>query len=485
LKRLFEGAPSRDDEFSLMSESIADLFTVQVTGGSNYVHPYGTVDRFSWWDSLDRASIGWCTSSPCMDYNYNASGDYNTNRPFNDEAARYHGILYDAFDRADSSSRFTNEIANGDYLKLEEYPWAPPRVAPAENAFVANDDEPVNLPGTAWKDLVHNWLKRGKMLNKKSVLGGLVETMSDSGYSWCDQCEVFAPHYAIDVENDRMKNPTGLTRTLDMRQRRWKSCMKTGEMSSLLGKAPEKYGNFDATCKACPPLHHPDASGTCVACPPNHIPRGIGECQECPEGSIALPNNECQACPGNQITVGNTCVPCPFGQGADKVNNVCVACPADASVTLTSTIGDCSQGTIVWLDYFGAPYDLCPEDFWLDVSNLSVIDPTLAALTVRVSADSEGYWPDLSQSECSSARAKVSAFSDATGASLGANGAAPFFDPAAVLVPKCQGAAEIVVPYTSVQGMTKLRIHARLEVSGEPTAGAVVLSTSGCSIIMQ
>jgi hypothetical protein len=318
-----------------MAESFADMFTLQVTGGGNYIHPWGSIDQLSTWGEYERSAIGWCTTSPCMDYNYAGINDYQPQLPFKDELARYQGIFYDAFDRSDSSSRFENEVANGDYLEFDDSKWREPRVMPTADAFIANDDEPVSLPGSAWKDLVHNWLSHGKTPNKKNMLGGLVDTMSSAGYSWCDQCEVFAPHYGSTPFDARMLDPTKLTRTIDIRQRRWKACMENGEISSLLGDAPDKLGNFDASCKACPPLHHPDESGACVPCPVNQIPKGIGKCQECPNGSIALPTNECQWCPGNQITVNNTCVPCPAGQGADKANNVCVSCPADASVALT------------------------------------------------------------------------------------------------------------------------------------------------------
>ena len=78
-----------------------------------------------------------CTSSPCMDENYAGNNDYPHAREhsgkeaFYDELARFETLMQDAFDRADSTQRFSYSPSNGDVFQhpMGSRCWRSPRRA--------------------------------------------------------------------------------------------------------------------------------------------------------------------------------------------------------------------------------------------------------------------------------------------------------------------------------------------------------------------
>ena len=181
INRIFEGqADSRDDEIAQMCEGWADTFAMQVVGGSNYVvTPNAT-----------SGMMGFCEGSPCMDINFVGGGDASGN-PFTDELARFETLFYDAFDRTDSTTRFTNAVANGDYWRANAQSGL---LELSPIPYLANQDEKVSLPGPAWRTWAKHWLQHGLTPDHNDVMHGLIDTMGDQGFKWCDVCDLLALH---------------------------------------------------------------------------------------------------------------------------------------------------------------------------------------------------------------------------------------------------------------------------------------------------
>lgn len=496
---------SVDAQKRMMMETFADTFAMQVVGGSNYVHVdpnQGMTDTLQHWAGTDRAAMGWCTGSAWMDFNY--TGTLDTPQfwdPFLDRLTRYEGLVYDAFDRGDSAAHFppadtafANEPNNGDVWELAQ-PGTPiqPFLRPATNGTIRSRDEGVALKGPAWRAWVQNWLKHGRVPNRSNVLRGLADTMASyeaNGQTytttWCDRCEVFAPHYPTTPFAARMADTTG-DRTWDIRAQRWRACIDDGEMHSILGDAPERFGNLEGTtCQACAPLHEPDGNGGCRPCPPNQVPRGAGGCEACPNPTdIALPNNECQSCAFNQIQVGNTCQDCAPGTGADRTSNTCVTCPSDDTVVLENGLGQCSNGRDVSILYSGANQDVCPHEFWLEVSGLQKAASDLGSSSVIsfiLTPESvlAPQW-NLSESECPTALATLTVNDAGSGTEIGSTVATATWDGSGGVFSGCMGSATVNVPVATIRaGADAVRIKASLQGSGEPVGGSIYMQSPDC-----
>jgi hypothetical protein len=288
IPRVFEGQnDSRSDEVALMTESWADTFAMQVVGGANYIQGLNA----TWGGG---SGINFCTSSPCMDYNYRGTDDYPGRisfpgeEDFFDELARYESLIYDAFDRSDSTSWFTNAPSNGDV-----WVGAAGALTPAPAPYLANADENISLPGSAWRTWVQHWLQRGLKASPPNVIGGLVDTMADHGYSWCDRCELLAIHDKTTDPSAFAADPTAQgAPTFPQRYARWQACVQSTDIKSWLGPAPATNLNMNATCSPCPLHNFVDGNGAC------------------------------QACPAGSISAGDHCYPCDYG--ADNTKEMCI-----------------------------------------------------------------------------------------------------------------------------------------------------------------
>jgi hypothetical protein len=279
--RVFEGQDdSRDDEIALMTEAWADTFSMQVVGGANYIHgKNATVDV-----------MGFCTASPCMDQNYVGANDYVQmpwteveKYPFYDELARFESLIHDAFDRADSTQRFSNSPANGDVLRYTT-PGSPGSLLEvAPTGYIANADENVSLSGGAWKAWVKHWLERGRPAVKNTVIGGLVQTMQDEHHNWCDICELLALH---DQKSSlaSIADPTGQVMSFDQRYSSWTTCAWSPEIKTWLGAPPAANLSMDARCRPCPLHNFVDANGACQPCPAGMVANG-NKCSPCEYGA--------------------------------------------------------------------------------------------------------------------------------------------------------------------------------------------------------
>jgi len=287
LGRVFEGQnDSRDDEIALMTEGWADTFTMQVVGASNYIQaPLATSGG---------EGVNFCTASPCMDQNFVGSGDYVSDptwkeAPFHDELARFESLFQDAFDRADSTQRFSFSPANGDVF---QHPMGSSLLEIGPAGYLANPDENVSLSGGAWKTWVRHWLERGRPAVKANVIGGLVQTMKDEHHTWCDICELLALH---DQKTDPAAfdaDPTGRNMTFDQRYSRWTTCSWSPDIKTWLGAPPAVNLSLDAHCRPCPLHNFVDSNGVC---------------QPCPAGSVAS-GNKCSACEYGASSINEMCI---------------------------------------------------------------------------------------------------------------------------------------------------------------------------------
>ncbi len=162
-------------EASVLNEAFADFFTAQVAGGTNYFTPPGA-----------RASQGikYCDATavrPCMDGNGHLhNGDYN------DNIQRVATMLHDAFDGQASGG---DVPGNADVWVQATSPWTC-----ASTGIGDKSDEPVAMPAAQMLSMLAHWTQRSSTLTEDSFLAGVADAMSDSGYTWCDRCQLFALH---------------------------------------------------------------------------------------------------------------------------------------------------------------------------------------------------------------------------------------------------------------------------------------------------
>jgi hypothetical protein len=268
---------SRDDENALMTEAWADTFAMQVVGGSNYIQ-YAT--------SSTPGSMHFCTASPCIDQNLVGSGDSMTPlEPFRDELARYQTLIYDAFDTPTSAQRFTLAPSNGDI-----WVGALGGLQVGPGPYIANPDENVSLGGGQWRLWVRNWLERGNQANVDNVIGGLMDTIKDQGYNWCDRCDILALH---DQATPLAARSDVNAPTMEERFARWQSCVGSPRSLSWLGPPPNQYLNMNLQCVVCPLHQFANLAGVCIPCPANSIARG-DHCDSCgPDDQPSSVFDEC------------------------------------------------------------------------------------------------------------------------------------------------------------------------------------------------
>ncbi len=400
LARVFDGE-TEHSYVAQMTETIADSFALQVVGGTNYT-PYtpGAV----WQDSSGRfGGMGFCTASPCIDYNY-APGDYHAwfkrlfpNEDmslFNDRIAVWTSLVYDAFDVAPLLSRDALGTVNADVLQRKQISghsdWS--YLGYSDTGYLSsNIDENVGLARSLWLDWMQNYLDRGAEPDIDNVMGGLADTMRETGHSWCEVCDVFAAHDLATPLDARMldptfdpANPTGTLLTLGRRKTRWNTCIDTPRLRALVGEPPNERGNINSSCQSCPEgsaAYDDSQPGWCVWCPPGTVARN-NTCVPCSPGQIAS-DNECVDCGPGTISANGVCVRCPEHYGPDRQTNTCVPCPMDAIVDWSQLSSGCEQQAQFFLDATGLiawpepqTDDICPGEFWLQVDNVRAVAGT-------------------------------------------------------------------------------------------------------------
>jgi hypothetical protein len=378
--RVVEGQnDSPDDDLAITTEAWADLFSMQVTGASNYIEA----------NNATQGKMKYCQSGgSCLDYNYRGVGYYPDDATarqqrlakyvsksdaaggkaklgFYEELARTESILQDLFDRGDSTFRETDQPWNGDVLKSAGVYSTTP--------YLGFADENVSLGGSAWKKWAERWAELGPNVSREGIIGSLHHVAKQS-HNWCQRCELFALHDK-DGKNVQGRADLDAMATAQDRWARWKQC-KDYKIDYFGETPPEPHLNLSPSCTPCAPGEFADTKngGVCTACPTGEIPRG-NACEKCLPGLVPGPNNECVARGVGQISVGNVCTACAFGQGADRATNTCVDCTPDASLDW-NTLGDPGCQAVlaeVKAQPTPAANDICPDYTWIELKNLDAL----------------------------------------------------------------------------------------------------------------
>jgi hypothetical protein len=315
-------------------------------------------------------------------------------------------------------------------------------------------------------------------------MGGLVKTVRNAGFSWCDACELMAAHDPR-VPDDVRLYPLPLPRTMQVRMNRWRECQRQSELASLVQAAPDPLLNLNSACQVCPVGSHLEMNGpfagNCTACPPSEVPRG-DHCEPCDPGMVAGPDNQCHACGGNEITRQNQCVACPVGTGPSADRTQCVACAMDAVVDWNAVPDQCIETITIPIRYGQTANDVCPNEFWVSVENISRLGiPQSTGLNMRLSPhDAVPTAETCPLSKSSLAVHQV----DASGALVGelfseSRGPGVFTPPPCdtLLCQLCNVDISTQIPATQIQsGATRLQLRVTATI-GEVGSGALKLST--------
>lgn len=386
LLRISQPGDARDQEYAVMTEAIADTFTDQVVGGTNYFGIPGSSTTNT------NNNMQYCFTSPCLESNF--KGLSETQQPaFDDEVGRQTTLMHDAFDSLTGQFRMTNNPWNGDVWR---YPFTPVPPAPlpplmlSNTGYIGQRDELVTLPGSAWRSWTNSWLGRGFSPDFNDVLGGLSDAMAAHGFNWCRRCELFALHdnYTPTVPT----SPNDMLLTFNDHFQRWRHCVQDGRLPTYLGAPPDANLNMTVACAACPAGQFSD-NGTCRACPAGQVPRGDrcecatpGSCTTCPpgqglQGGVCAPcgplqgtNSQglCQNCVAGQVVQGGVCVTCPPSSAPDPTFTMCRECPADAILDWATVTEQCAATRTIPVTVSSVPNDFCP-DFWIEVRNLNAM----------------------------------------------------------------------------------------------------------------
>jgi hypothetical protein len=328
--------------------------------------------------------------------------------------------VFDAFDNSTLDARTSRVVTKGDFWSatrtITPVPGEDPDVddeitGQSPSAFIASDDEPVAMGGIAWQAWVSNWLERGRVPNKANVLGGLVDTMTDWGYTWCDACEVLAAHHTATPQWARMSDTLGF-RTFEIRNARWQACRKNKTLRNLLPERPEEYGNINLDCEACPPRYAVSAFiGMCVPCAADEISRG-NTCVKCEEGQVPTGSNECSGCLGNMYARDGKCVGCPVATTPNDERTACLPCAMDATIDWDASLpaSACSASFDVSINPASSTTDNCPSEFWVEVVNIpQLLSRQFNEITVSTRPSNASL---LMESTCSEAESEVGAWGE-------------------------------------------------------------------------
>jgi hypothetical protein len=321
-------------------EAVADFFSAQVVGGTNYFScGFGHQQAISYCKATNEPPAG--APAPideCLERNDSATGT------FEGQTARVATTMHDAFDghliwnaggEADKPSNADMWVENASGLFV--FSW--------DNHDCQAYDETVALPGSAFYDVV----ARLDGFGQNRLLYSLADTMFDHGYDWCEICDVFAIH---DASLAGVPNPSPLDR--------YTACA-AAPIASWLGMAPNNQLPGSCNFAGCPDGTIPDYLGNaCVACAPGQVEVDGWECQSCPTGAVVI-DNQCRycqpgappdqcttACPGRTELQNGVCVECDWAEVS--IDGVCQPCPEgqvrqDNTCVVTCT--PCGDETVV------------------------------------------------------------------------------------------------------------------------------------------
>ncbi|MFC1643060.1 hypothetical protein ACFL5O_10325, partial [Myxococcota bacterium] len=223
------------------NEAMAEFFTGQVTGGTDYgwleqaeddryciPRPAGTTDAWCWDENLRAKSSG---------------------PKIRDNIGRIATLIHDAFD-GHNAARGALVPGDGDVWMLTTPGDSSTPLIFSPTGYGNTDEhlERVALGGEALRDFVARLADglglfgTGDSITDARVFAALNDTMAERGISWCDRCRVLALHStALVTENVRSL---------------FETCVNDGLVAGAVGAPPEPTLRLDAaSCELCPPRH--------------------------------------------------------------------------------------------------------------------------------------------------------------------------------------------------------------------------------------
>lgn len=166
-------------ESGYLNEAFADFFASQVVGGTNYFDPPQS--------EQGPGSLSYCKAelpvgAPCIDSNIHEGQGFKQN------IERTVSILHDAFDGWPAG---TDAPGNGGVWRNSG--GTPHLIFSMERRGDSGDEE-IRLGASQILRLFQNWDERANLLREQPFMAALADTMRESGFSWYQQCQLFALH---------------------------------------------------------------------------------------------------------------------------------------------------------------------------------------------------------------------------------------------------------------------------------------------------
>jgi hypothetical protein len=396
LQRIAEGSyEDATDQTAYLMEGWADFFAGQLVSGDSYFAPQNPLmnefDRDTAMVYCDGSKDG--TKQPCWDWNYvedldaRPVSDGSGANGFFNQVRRVATTLFDAFDGHPNGG---NNPGNGDFW-AQDMPTG--LIVPATAHTGDARDEVIQLPGSALRGIIHNWVSAtwplGWQVNEQQFFGALNATIRGTqssvrpsqNYTWCDVCQMFAQHDSLSCT--LTGNATSGGFCTDGTGNPIQPAMSKSEMVGVCGSSPSIPGfigsvpSADDPSSACTFGGCPartilagsigDAGASCVACGPHQVATGAHPCSATDCAAPSISATTCVDCADDQIVGGadgNTCVSCPALQvpNADKTACVacgphqiaagaaCVTCPANEVVSPDNTCQSCPASQMPYSD---------------------------------------------------------------------------------------------------------------------------------------
>jgi hypothetical protein len=396
IQRIAEGSyEDATDQTAYLMEGWADFFSGQLVSGDSYYQPQNTLKN----DFDNNVAMLYCNGStdavkaPCSDWNYVEDLDATPNwdgsgaKGFFNQVRRVATTLFDAFDGHPEGG---NNPGDGDFW-AQDMPTG--LIVPASAHTGDAHDEVIQLPGSALRTIIHNWVTAtwplGWQVNEQQFFAALNSTIRGTqsaanpsqNYSWCDVCQMFSQHDSLSCTFTGNTAAAGFC--TDATGNQIQPAISRSEMVAVCGSSPSIPGfigsvpSADDPSSACTFGGCPartilvgsigDAGASCVACGPHQVATGAHVCSD---SVCAAPNSSattCVDCADDQIVGGpngNTCVSCPALQvpTADKtacvacgphqiaVGAACVTCAPSEVVSPDNTCQTCPSGQLPYSD---------------------------------------------------------------------------------------------------------------------------------------
>ncbi len=243
------------NESRVLNEAFADFFAYQVVGGVSYLKfPDST-------GSAINSLPGYFT------FNYGPPG-LDRNRNYSEwiplQPTNYPTMTPAAFARLNWAASIWQDLFDG-HGKTRGAPtsgdwWDLDASGKLVTSLVADpdQDESVALMGdrlVTFSEKFFDATDASGSYTYEAFEQGVVETMQESGVTWCNQCELMAPNYL-----------TQAALLADGKRGQMHACL-SGTLGDLVGPPPMQIEDMNAwTCQPCPPGQGMSENGYCHAC---------------------------------------------------------------------------------------------------------------------------------------------------------------------------------------------------------------------------